>query len=628
MLATSPRPPGALTERPAAPRARVPLTRTDIVVYLAIIVVGSMHYALTLRSSDFFRGDTTGFELARSLLGGFYGFNFRPETMIPPGFPAIMALLCVAVGCRYSVFLHAVVVFWTLGVLASYELLRRMEGRAAAAVVSMLLISSPFAFGFATGVVFSDLPYLFTSMVVLLLARCLDDQCLTSDTNEKGARDAHHLGVMSQRLLCGLALIASLSIRSAGVALLIGLIGWLAASWLLDRPAAGRRLRLFLPLVVAAILAQAAWMSWVTTHEVVEWPIGGYPRSYVSQLGVKSGNHPELGPASLADIPARVTQNLADHVAGFTALLIPLEYINPIWSSPLMLGPLLLLIIGLGRSMWSSGGGLPEWYFVAYQTMYLLWPWALELRFLIPVAPLAGLYAWRGGKQLLEWIAHDPRRAVTGTLVLALPAATHAGAVGWRLGSRQPAAAAVFWLLLAVGAVVWASAPRRRLIIGWLRRSVVLIPSHGVSLSLLRLGCVLMVTLTVGIGLARQISLGLDNLAFDVTTRSSYPDIEAGQWLRAHTAVTTVVMARQVDVVYHYSRRKVVWFPPISEPWTLMDGIRKYGVQFVVINHRALTYFQPPEADCFAGLAQTYPASFRLIHRGSKFDIYEVAAGG
>ena len=176
MLATSTRPPSTVTERPAALRAGVSLMRTDVLVCLAIIAVGAMHFALTLRSSDFFRGDTTYFELARSLLRGVYGFNFRTETLIPPGFPAILAFLCVAVDCRYSVFIHTVVVFWTLGVLASYELLRRMEGRAAAAVVCLLLISSPLAFGLATQVVVSDLPYLFMSMVVLLLVRCLDEQ--------------------------------------------------------------------------------------------------------------------------------------------------------------------------------------------------------------------------------------------------------------------------------------------------------------------------------------------------------------------------------------------------------------------------------------------------------------------
>jgi hypothetical protein len=151
-------------------------------VYAVILALGAMHYALTLRTSDFFTGDTTYFELARSILvQGFYGFNSRPEVVVPPGLPAIMVGLCVAVGCRHEVFVHAIVVFSTLGWLASYELLRRMEGRLAAAVICLLLMSSPLYFALATRVVLSDLPYFFTSVVVLLLVRHLDEQPVTRD---------------------------------------------------------------------------------------------------------------------------------------------------------------------------------------------------------------------------------------------------------------------------------------------------------------------------------------------------------------------------------------------------------------------------------------------------------------
>jgi len=427
-------------------------------------------------------------------------------------------------------------------------------------------------------------------------------------------------------IACGLALIGSLSIRSAGIALVVGLVAWLASSWLTDRPAARRRLRLFLPLVLAAVLVQATWMRWVAIHEVIEWPIGGYPRSYVAQLGVKSGSHPELGPASLADIPPRIAKNVTEHVAGFMTLLTHQEYINPIWSSPLMLGPLLLIVVGLGSSMWPRGGGVPEWYFVGHEAMYLLWPWDLELRFLLPVAPLAGLYAWRGGRRLLEWAARRPRRAAAGVILLSVPAAAHAVVSTWRFGSRQLAAAAVFWSLLAVGAALWMGPVRLGAVVDRWRWPRVPRPSLRLSLSVIRIVCVLAITAEVGIGIARETRLGLDNLAFDVTTRPSYPDIEAARWLRTHTADTAVVMARQVDVVYHYSRRKVIWFPPISEAWTLMDGIHKYGVQFVVVNHRSSSYWLPPEEECFEALVHTYPASFRPIREGAHVRIYEVVA--
>jgi hypothetical protein len=166
--APSPEPPGG----PAA-RGR---TVVDVAAWAAIVAAGAMHYALALRADDFFTGDTTYFELARSLLSrGFYGFNARPETVVPPGFPAFMATLCVTVGCGYSVFVHAVVVCSTLGVLAGYELLRRVEGRMAGAVVSLLLIASPLLFTLETRTVMSDLPYLFTSLVALLLLERLDE---------------------------------------------------------------------------------------------------------------------------------------------------------------------------------------------------------------------------------------------------------------------------------------------------------------------------------------------------------------------------------------------------------------------------------------------------------------------
>jgi len=147
----------------------------DVSVWTTIVVIGAMHYALALRVDDFFTGDTTYFELARSLLShGGYGFNARAETVMPPGFPAFMAALCLTVGCRHAVFLHAVVVCSTAGVLASYELLRRLQGRTAATVISLLLIASPGLFLLETRMVMSDLPYMLTSLSTLLLVQRLD----------------------------------------------------------------------------------------------------------------------------------------------------------------------------------------------------------------------------------------------------------------------------------------------------------------------------------------------------------------------------------------------------------------------------------------------------------------------
>ncbi len=421
-------------------------------------------------------------------------------------------------------------------------------------------------------------------------------------------------------LLCALALLTSLLIRSAGIALVGGLAAWLAVSWLTDRRAAGGRLRIFLPMVVAAMLAQAAWMHWVAAHEFIEWPIGGYPRSYVSQLSVKSGNDPELGAASLVDIPPRVVKNLTERVTGLVSLLAWPGWINPVWSSPMLAVPLILILIGLGGSLWPSGGRVTEWYFLGHEAMYLLWPWDLEMRFLLPIVPLAGLYLWRGGRRLLGWAARRPRRTGAWTALLALPAATHAGISAWRTESMQLTVAAAFWALLALVGLAAASMHGMRL-----RAAVERLP-WPVLVSALSAAGLLLFTAEVGLGIAREARLGRDNLAFDLTARATYPDVEAGRWLRAHTAESAIVMARQVDVVYHYSGRQVIWFPPISDPGPLMEGIRKYGVQLIVINERTWSYWLPPEEDCFAALARAHPTAFRLVAEGPRFRIFEVIA--
>jgi hypothetical protein len=591
-----------------------PRLTIDVLVCAVILVLGAMHFALVLRSSDFFTGDTIYFELARSILARTgYAFNSTPETVLPPGFPAIMALVCVTIGCGYTVFVRCIVVFSTLGLLASYALIRREEGRLAAAVVTLLLVSSPVWFGLETRLVFSDLPYLLTSMLTLLLVSRLDKETVPRRRAVTW-------------LLCTMALIGSLLIRSAGIALLLGLLAWLAISWVTDRPARVRRLKLFLPLLIVAVPVEGVWMRWAGTHQVLEWPIGGYPRSYVSQLSVKNGNDPELGSATLADIPARVAHNLNDHVVGFLSLLTRQQYINPGWASPLILGSLILIFVGLAGSIWPSGGQVTEWYFIATEAIYLVWPWNLEMRFLLPVAPLAGLYLWRGGELLVRWAMRSPQSAVAWVAPISLLAAVVAGASAARSGSRQLTLAVVFWIALA-GLVLVAArmGPRRLRSLGErLCRPMLTVPWMRTRLSAALAFCVLAVGAQAGIGIAQQLELGRENISFDLTTRSSFSDVEAGEWLGAHTDTHAVVMAREVDVVYHYSRRRVVWFPPISEPKTLMDGIHKYGVEFVVVNDRSWSYWQPLEEDCFAALIKAYPTSFRLVEASPRLQIFEV----
>ena len=140
----------------------------------------------------------------------------------------------------------------------------------------------------------------------------------------------------------------------------------------------------------------------------LEWPLAGYPRPYLEQLKVKSGNDPQLGMATLSDIPVRVGENLFDESVLLAQLLYP-SWINPYWASILILGVLLLVVLGCGSCVLETGGSLQDSYFLGYQFIYPLWPWKINVRYFLPIAPLACVYLWHGILTLKRLVENRPR---------------------------------------------------------------------------------------------------------------------------------------------------------------------------------------------------------------------------
>ena len=101
-------------------------------------------------------------------------------------------------------------------------------------------------------------------------------------------------------------------------------------------------------------------------------------------------------------------------------------------------------------------------------------------------------------------------------------------------------------------------------------------------------------------------------------------DIAAARWVSVHTDGSAIVMVRHVPTVFHYTHRKTIWFPPISTPAILMDGIRRHSVDYVIVVRRRSYYYLPPEGDCFALLRRAYPASFTLVEDKTDFQIFRV----
>jgi hypothetical protein len=251
------------------------------------------------------------------------------------------------------------------------------------------------------------------------------------------------------------------------------------------------------------------------------------------------------------------------------------------------------------------------------------------------VSALACLYMWRGGRALISCAENSPR--VLGIVWLPLAALLITGAGLWMYGygiarnlynsGIEDEVSLVVWLLSASLAawMVWANH-------GWLTPPPIFWRRRSNQTGILQMSPQRIVKLfgmlavpgLIVLGLTIQLASGRANLDLNSETNHPGPDVPAGEWARSHTDIQAVVMARLVPTVSHYSDRKVIWFPPSSDPQLLMEGIRKHKVNFVIVVRREYNYYLPSDDDSFALLLKTYPAGFRLVGQHPEFRVFQV----
>jgi hypothetical protein len=584
----------------------------DLTVYFLIVALGILQFLLGPRSADYLR-DTNYFELANSVIHkASYGFNGKTMTQLPPGLPYLMAMLNSITPIGYTTMIHVMTMFAVLALLVSYRLIREVQDPIAAALACLLLGSSPFFFGFSTSLVFADLPYFFFSTVLLLMALHLD-----------GAKSWGTSQTL-QWLIWGPLLVVTVLVKSVGLALLVGFSCWLGMSCLRSWETAKRRLKVFLPLLILGFIAQVGWMVWASQHQYHEWRLPGYQENYVAQLRLKNANEPELGLATWRDVVVRPLASGDDMAAALFGLFTHKE-MAPAWYSPATLLPLLIVSIGFLGTFLKTGGGPLEWYFLSYQAMFLFWPWDYERRFFLPVAPLAFLYAWRGGGTVWNMARKRPAVVSLTTFTLALLGSVASFMWGKETAHPQMWACLAGWLLAAGCSIFVFSLGTKGLesVSIWLRQPFTI---HGHSMGRWLGGLVAVATFVFAIGVGLEVKDGLKNLRADLTADDfDYPEIEAGQWIKANSPPSTVVMARKDDMIFHYSQRRVIWFPATRDAEVLMAGIKRYQVKYVVIHEGNDSYWRPPAKECFGALLGKYPSFFRVVHLGPHNIIYEVS---
>jgi hypothetical protein len=419
---------------------------------------------------------------------------------------------------------------------------------------------------------------------------------------------------------------AAVIIESAGIALIAAISAWLVLSYFLDPRTAKLRLKRFLPIVSIAFAAEAVWLQ--QGSNVRDWPLPGRGESYIAQLKLKDGNAPEMGFASPRDIVLRVEKNLRESI-GFLDETILHRWITPSWTSPLRAGALILILCGLLNSLAREEGRLCALYFIFYEFIYLLWPWfSGVIRFAMAVLPLACMFLFEGIIALREWSRRHPQRIATLflpiSLILAFFASRHAINQG-----LQDKISVIFWLvsgIFCLGLLKKDDFASRFNLRKW--QTFV---SRSVSLTGLGFGsgqfiAVLTAAYLIFEGVTMNISMGRQNLVSGVNAFQNAPEIQAARWIELHTDPNVVVTSRQTGLLYHYSRRKVVWFPPITDPRILLKGFRDHDIEYVVIVIRKFSYYRPSEADCFDLLDKEYPKNFQLVEKNGNMRIYEVLA--
>jgi hypothetical protein len=259
--------------------ANLPISAANLAVYTCLILIGVFQLTHYPRTADFV-ADATYPDLARSIVEqGSYQIRFLPETTLPPGFPFILAVVGRRSGFTPAAFFPVIAMSATFALIAAYELLRRVEGRFVSATACLLLGTSQHFFSFGTSAIFPDMPYFLTSMLALLLALRID---------QKEPRKS----LIGWEVLLGITLALTVLIRSVGIAFLMGLISWSIAGLLLVPNACRRRIGKFAIPLLLGMIAYMGWSLWAQQHQVLEWQLPGYPRSYISQLMLKNGQHP------------------------------------------------------------------------------------------------------------------------------------------------------------------------------------------------------------------------------------------------------------------------------------------------------------------------------------------------
>jgi hypothetical protein len=583
--------------------ARHKFRKADGIIILVLLLLGAFHIAAFQRIESFGFDSSTYVTLAHNLLEtGRYEFNYRPHTLYPPGFPALLAFISMLIGSSsYSVFVRFMAVFSTMALIVWFFVLRQYVGRLAAGASCLLVATSGPLLQMATQQVLSEPPFFLVSGLVLL--------CLTG-------LERYHKHRSSPRMLLLSALfftVAAILIRSAGVALCAGMLFWTVASRWGRGPRRPITFRTALASAALGFLTFALWTVWSERSQRLDYR-AEYMKSYASQFMMKDPHRPGLGKASAGQLVLRMASNAPVQSSHIAALLTRISWVNPIWYSPLTVITFILLLSGLIHSMHDRLGTLFAGYFMAYFAVYLLWPFDEGPRFMLPVSPLAFVFVWSGLIAIRESMRRRP--VITSGFFSMLGAAIAAGTATQHMSGFQARASMAFWVAFTVVFLILTILARRAGL-GNIAAKL-LAPIRTIPAQVLK-GVVVALC---AVGIFQQIAISRTILEPDASQFAHYPSADCALWLR--TAGDGVVMAGQAEILHRLTGRRVASFPITSDAQVIVATVRRENVRYLVVYDPAkYEYFFPIEEERYRQIERAYPGMFELVHKGPRYSVFE-----
>jgi hypothetical protein len=575
----------------------MPATAKMVPTGVAVLVVASVLYAL-LAQVQFQFGSDESFYIgaAKSMASGLgYRVAGRVQTQYPPGWSLFLMPVEWLTNGDYAWFARYTAALLPVVLYASWSLYSARKERHAWWLIAALA-ASPTVFEIATREVRSEI--IFTALTIGFLA-------WTERTNALPTR-----GWVSARVLVGtLLLLGAVATRTVGVALVVAVVMTGVQIALTQRAQLKQYAQRMLVPVTVCALYMVSWSRWTKAHIVLTYP--GEPTAYDRWFWMRDPHHPTAGEATVLQVLQRIPGNIRIQAAEAASILTNMGWIEPSWTSPLVVVSAVVLVIGLVEE-WRRSVPLVSWYVIGYMGILAVWPFDEGTRYIMPLIPLIALLVVSGCRGLAKAFRTRPRLTAR---VVAVIAAVQLAALANGLRSstggvgKQSIVALLFWAGCIAAAVL-----------AELRMTPSGVPGSRRVVNYSRAAYLAGFFVLGAIGIART-------ARFNVTRQLQVPAApihQVSEWMSANAPDSSVTMARHFASLNFATHHKTVPYPLTSSEEVMRAAIQGQKPTFlVVVDSTGYEYYYPSEPARLALIEKALNAPLKQRARLKGAAIYE-----